>query len=168
MARVLLLLLCTVLASCATGRVAGGSKQVPTNARLAALFEADQAARGAGTIDWEEVSKRDQARRTEVLSIIKGGELHTAADYYHAAMVLQHGESSSNLRVASSVACLGSVLDPNDKDIRWLSAVAWDRFLIRKNMPQRYGTQYSRPVAGAPGSCTRLMNRRSPMKSEGV
>lgn len=112
------------------------------NPRLLQLFEADQNARSSDQIDWKVLSGQDRTRRQKTMSIIKNDGLHTAGDYYHAAMVFQHGDTADEIRTAFGLAWMASVLDPENKGAKWLSAAAWDRIMMRENMPQWYGTQF--------------------------
>jgi hypothetical protein len=120
------------------------------NTRLGAIFKEDQQVRQKQPIDWSVVAPQDRAHRAEVLGLLQAGQLKTANDYYHAAMVFQHGETLDDIRLAFSLAQLSATLDPASKRARWLSAAAWDRILMRKNVPQWYGTQYHKPSAEAP------------------
>jgi hypothetical protein len=120
------------------------------NPRLAAIYKEDQKARQKQPIDWSAVSKKDKAHRAEVLDLLKSGKVITANDYYYAAMVYQHGDEVDDIRVAFSLAQISSTIDPTQKKARWLSAAAWDRIMLRKDVPQWYGTQYCRPVPGGP------------------
>ena len=113
----------------------------------------DQADRKNGTIDSETVT-RDAGRREKVLEELRSGRIRTANDYYHAAMVFQHGESADDIRLAFSLAWAGAQMNTRHKDrARWLSAAAWDRIMMRLQKPQWYGTQY---VADDPNSEFRL------------
>lgn len=120
------------------------------NARLKAIYEADQQARRKAPIDWTVVAEQDRAHRAEVRALMQAGELRTAADYFHAAMVFQHGEELDDIRLAFSLAQISATLGPARKQARWLTAAAWDRILMSKNLPQWYGTQYYQPKPGAP------------------
>jgi len=124
----------------------------PDNPRLAELYQADQADRQAGPdgIDWSIVGPRDEQRREEVLSIIEDHGLRTAGDYHHAAIVFQHGGPADEIRLAFSLAWIASVLDPQNREARWLSAAAWDRIMMREDMPQWYGTNFTKPSADGP------------------
>ena len=115
---------------------------VAHNTLLKRLFDADQGDRKNGTIDQKTV-KRDADRRKQVLAELRSGRIRTAEDHYHAAMVFQHGESADDIRLAFSMAWISAQMDPKKKDRSlWLSAAAWDRIMMRENMPQWYGTQY--------------------------
>lgn len=143
-----------LLTSCAT-TVQGPSPatDVADNTRLAQLFTEDQAARGVGKwedVDWAALNKADARRREEVLSMMKRGELNTATDYYHAAMIFQHGSTPDDIRLAYSLAWISATLDPSSEHALWLSAAAWDRVLMSKKLPQWYGTQYTKASANGP------------------
>lgn len=112
------------------------------NPLLRRLFDEDQGDRTTATIDAETV-KRDARRREQVLRELRSGRLRTANDYYHAAMVFQHGESADEIRLAFSLAWTSAQMDEKKKDrALWLSAAAWDRIMMRLQKPQWYGTQY--------------------------
>ena len=117
MYRLLIGSIALILISCARDPSNSKIEEPSDNARLQALYKADQEARSGGDRDWDVVSREDKARRAEVLSILKETGFRTARDYYHAAMVFQHGESTDEIRIAYSLAWLGSVLDPdNNRD----------------------------------------------------
>ena len=120
------------------------------NGRLKAIYESDQQARRKTPIDWTVVAEQDRAHRAEARTLMQAGALRTAADYFHAAMVFQHGEELDDIRLAFSLAQISATLDPAHKRARWLTAAAWDRTLMSKNVPQWYGTQYYQPAPGAP------------------
>ena len=115
------------------------------NAEIASIFSADQADRQKQPIDWKVVALQDAARKNRVLELIKQGKICTANDHFRAAMVFQHGDSLDDIRSAFSLAQIAALLDPSLKQARWLTAASWDRILMRKNVPQWYGTQYHRP-----------------------
>jgi TPR repeat protein len=105
---------------------------------LRAIYEQDQADRmGAPPVD---VLERDRARRERVEAIVASGVLQTADDYFHAAMIFQHGERPEDpwraYELAQRAAALGHMAG------RWLVAAAYDRWLLRQGKPQKYGTQY--------------------------
>ncbi len=63
------------------------------NAELAALHDADQSARARpAEIDWAVLVPEDRQRRERVHALLRAGEVRAAIDYYHAAMVFQHGQ----------------------------------------------------------------------------
>jgi hypothetical protein len=131
------------------GVVAGTARAAEDNARLGEIFAADQAARDGGDVDWDVVAERDRAHRVEVLEMLRRGELRTAKDYFHAAMVFQHGATADDYRLAFGLAQLSATLDPDLAPAKWLTAASWDRILMSKKRPQWYGTQYHQPKPGA-------------------
>ena len=113
------------------------------NPELRSIREADQADRRStpASDTWRGVMQRDSERRTRVLEILKDGQLSTAWDYYNAALVLQHGGSSEDIRLAHSLSTIALTLDPEHKRAKWLLAASWDRLMLYFKQPQWYGTQ---------------------------
>jgi hypothetical protein len=118
------------------------------NPELTELHDADQGDRSTHSIDWAIVSPRDSLRRVRVAEILDSGGATTSMDFYHAAMVFQHGDDTTAARLAHALAEKAAELDPDNGDAKWLTAAAWDRYLMRKGEPQWYGTQY----VGGPGA----------------
>ena len=116
---------------------------VEDNAELKALHDNDQKDRKAGEIDWAVVNKRDSARRVRVYEMLDQDLVRTANDYYHAAMVFQHGLDSVSYGMA--VKLMRTAVEMDTSMNKWLLAAAIDRDLLSRNKPQIYGTQYSRP-----------------------
>jgi TPR repeat protein len=108
------------------------------NRRLRELFEQDQADRAG---EWLRLGtgERDQSRRAEVEALLDAGAAAEAEDYYHAAMVLQHGDRRDHYRRAHELARRAAEL--GHQPGRWLAAAAEDRSLMAAGLPQRYGTQ---------------------------
>ena len=113
------------------------------NDALRTLFEADQNERmphpQVGTPAYETLRKRDQERRNQVQSLIDEGQVTTAQDYYHAALIFQHGDSLDEIGAAHQLA-LKSVELGNPAG-KWLAAAALDRWHMYQGQPQKYGTQ---------------------------
>src|SRR5687768_10867607 len=87
------------------------------NPELERLYKEDQADREAGPnakIDWQAVSKRDAERRARVREIVDKGEATTSTDYYHAAMVYQHGTEVPEYDEAHRLAMKAVELDPEN------------------------------------------------------
>jgi hypothetical protein len=106
----------------------------------------DQADRAAGSnkIDWDVVSTRDAARRTEVLQLLNAGDIRSADDFYHAALIFQHGDSIQDTQLALALATTSARMNPSNQQAQVLMAQAWDRILVRSGKPQWYGTQFQR------------------------
>lgn len=136
--------LATALISCFL--LVAPSSSAADNGKLKQLYEEDQSDRrpGPDEIDWVIIGPRDNERRKTVLEIVASGGLATANDYYHAAMVFQHGRTAEDMALAYSLATVAWRVDPAHPKARWLTASAWDRLLMRKKKPQWYGTQFVR------------------------
>jgi hypothetical protein len=119
---------------------------------LKALYEADQADRQFTSPptdeDWKAISARDSQRQARVYELFRGDRLSAAEDFYHAAMVLQHGDSAEDILVAHILATAAAFR--GDERGYWLSAASLDRYLLRTRMPQRLGTQYVKASAEDP------------------
>jgi hypothetical protein len=118
------------------------------NAELAAMYAADQKAReNLHTILGDPEALRalvvdDSLRRVRVQEIMDRGKVRTADDYYHAAMILQHGGDTTAYRTAHELAKQAVALDSTHRNAKWMTAASWDRYLVGKGEPQWYGTQY--------------------------
>ncbi len=108
------------------------------NKELLALFVEDQEDR-KGDLP-AELPERDRKRRRRVDELIATGALTEPEDYFHAAMVFQHGETLDDYWRAHELARKGA--DLGHRGARWLAAAAYDRWLLRQGRPQKYGTQY--------------------------
>ncbi len=116
------------------------------NTELQAFYEQDQADRSVffEQLDHEQlqqVLQRDRARRQRVEELVRSEALQAREDYFHAAMVFQHGETLDDFWRAHEMAKRGAELGhPN---CHWLMAAAYDRWLMNQGKPQKYGTQYT-------------------------
>ncbi len=122
------------------------------------LFDEDQAARMAETIDWAVLEPQDAARRAEVMSYLEGGSLTTGADFYHAAFIFQHGDCPEHYKLANRLAAKAVVLG---YDARWIYAAALDRYLLSVGKRQRFGTQYT-----SYDGCTYVLEPTDPKVSD--
>lgn len=120
-----------------------GNAQTIDNAELQKMHNADQSARMSGSIDWTVLNKQDSMRRIRVYELIKEGKLQTGKDYYHSAMIFQHGNDTTASAMAVKLMKTALVLDSTVN--KWLLAAAIDRDLMRRNEPQIYGTQFIKP-----------------------
>ena len=116
------------------------------NDQLRDIMYADQADRqvAPGPDQWKDISKRDAARRVKVQAELAAGRVKTSADFYNAALVMQHGDTFEEIRMAHALATIAASIDPLDRSARSLKAKSWDRLLLRQKKPQWYGTQYVR------------------------
>lgn len=114
------------------------------NDTLQTLYEQDQADRqGFARFDHEQrqrLLQRDAARRERVAALLADYLLLDADDYFHAAMIFQHGETLAHFWRAHQLAHTGAML--GHPAGLWLMAAAYDRWLMGRGHPQKYGTQY--------------------------
>ena len=135
----------TVLRDPEKARVA--AKTAERNNEVKSIVDADQADRRR---DWGKLSPdemkalnaRDHARNDRMREIVAAGELHTAADFANAALVMQHSAHFSGYQTAHELAVCAMLL--GDRGLgRWLIAATYDRMLGSVGHDQRFGTQYS-------------------------
>jgi hypothetical protein len=114
------------------------------NSELYRLFQEDQRDRSGDPtkIDWKNVDTRDAQRRERVRQIIKSGGASMSDDYFHAAMVFQHGTDTADYQEAHWLALKAVELEPTNRKARWLAAASRDRELMHLGKPQLYGTQF--------------------------
>ncbi|HQX91325.1 MAG TPA: hypothetical protein PL007_06380 [Thermomonas sp.] len=124
----------------------------PNNQALTSLYDADQAERAAlmklpardqqtaGAKVWAQ----DAIRVKKTKGLLSRGEINSPEDYWHAAFIMQHGESIDDIRLAFSLGVIAATLAPDKAKYKWIAAAAWDRILTMKKQPQWYGTQYIR------------------------
>jgi len=110
------------------------------NVELQQLFEADQNMRRNPEITWDEIDELDKRHRIHVMSMLAQGMIKTGLDYFHAAVIFQHGESVADIRLAHSFASISASL--GYERATWLQAASWDRLLMYFEQPQWYGTQF--------------------------
>lgn len=120
------------------------------NIDLYNLYKADQSDRQGENIDWNSVSKRDKARQTKVHKLIASNALLHGDDFFHAAMILQHGGSPENYKLANELSLKAAELNPSNQTAKWLACAAEDRYLQSIGKPQIWGTQYQKQSKDAP------------------
>lgn len=127
---------------------------------LTALHDQDQADRSIGPQQLEKLSKeaidslmkvmdlRDAARRQRVRQLMAAGTAQTADDYYHAAVVLQHGSDPDDYLKAHEWTQAALARTPSHVQARYLFAASWDRYQLSQGKPQWYGTSVERQPNG--------------------
>jgi hypothetical protein len=114
------------------------------NNELFSLYQADQQERvnqpQANTPNYKAMRQRDRERRERVMEMVAANELHTAEDYYHAAWVMNHGDTPDDAENAHLLALRSSEL--GHRPARWLAAASYDRWQMYQGKPQKYGTNY--------------------------
>ncbi|MBO9611079.1 MAG: tetratricopeptide repeat protein [Dyadobacter sp.] len=114
--------------------------QTSDNAEIQRMYDEDQSARKVANIDWTILNKADSLRRRRVDELLDSNKVLTGQDFYRSAMIFQHG--TDTLASAKAVALMRHALDLDSTVKKWLLAAAIDRHLMRKGLPQIYGTQY--------------------------
>ncbi|WP_211173055.1 hypothetical protein [Brasilonema bromeliae] len=88
------------------------------------------------------LNERDAQRRKRVLERYHGNALKTGLDFYHAAMIFQHGDDPGDYLLAHDLAIAALTFkDKGAEEAKWLIAATQDRFLMHLGRPQRFGTQ---------------------------
>jgi hypothetical protein len=83
--------------------------------------------------------QRDRVRRQRVKELLESEALQSPEDYFHAAIVFQHGETLEDFWRAHELAMRGAEL--GHPSCRQLAAAAYDRWLVNQGKPQKFGTQ---------------------------
>ena len=119
----------------------------PDNAEMKRLFDADQAARAAGSaIDWSVIGSQDAARRVRAQALLDADALHSGTDYWEAGFVFQHGSVPADYLKAHGLAVVAAAR--GRLDASWIAAATLDRYLHAIGQPQVYGTQFTIPADG--------------------
>lgn len=112
----------------------------------------DEDVKEKATANWSDsevvhsIREKDRLRRKRVRELIREGALRTGADYHHAALIFQHGESVVHFKQAQELARKGIAL--GEERSKWLYAAATDRALVYAGKPQRFGTQFRKNEKG--------------------
>jgi hypothetical protein len=103
---------------------------------LQSLFEQDQS--DTVTFRGAESFLASQARRALAEQLLEAGAAHSAEDYFHGAMLLQHGDRPEHHLRARELALKATEM--GHPRARYMVAAATDRWLMRQGKPQKYGT----------------------------
>lgn len=136
------LLICLLIVSCNDAKKEEKETEITDNEELKTMYQSDQSERMSGTIDWSIVAKKDKSRLKRVKELLDSGKVRTSEDYYHTAMIFQHGMDTVASGIAVKMMEKAIALDSTRN--KWLLAAAIDRHLMRKGEPQIYGTQFTR------------------------
>lgn len=116
-------------------------------AELCRLAEEDQRDRTA-PVDWAAVTPRDRARRAATVQLLRSRPPQTSGDYFHAALVMQHGESWEDYAAAHLLSSRGLQLAPADRNLQRMAAASWDRMMHAMGHGQWFGTNTFRNPDG--------------------
>jgi hypothetical protein len=108
------------------------------NQELLKMYENDQSERKNNLYS----PSADAKRLKRAKEMLEEGLLKTANDYYHAAIIFQHGGTPSDYKTAQNLATKASKLDPNNDSAKWLACAAEDRYLLSVGKAQIWGTQF--------------------------
>jgi hypothetical protein len=116
-----------------------------TSKELKKMFEQDQADRAAVRGNRQpqrraEISGHDEENRQRVVELMRQNKLSSGADFYHAAMIMQHGNDTKDYLLAHIFAMAAA--QRGSKPAIWLSAASLDRLMQSAGQPQVFATQY--------------------------
>jgi hypothetical protein len=119
-------------------------QQAAASRELERIFNEDQSdSRPYSTPEQKQATDaRARQRIDRVSEIVRQGLVQSADDYYHAAMVFQHGTTAEDALTAHVLATVAGF--KGHQMGRWLSAAALDRFLLTVGRSQVLGTNYGR------------------------
>jgi hypothetical protein len=90
----------------------------------------------------EDRVQRGKERRERVAQLYAQGAVQSAEAYYHAALVMLYGEDVAHYDLARTFARRAA--DMGESRAWSVAAAAWDRALLARGKPQRFGTQFIR------------------------
>lgn len=85
---------------------------------------------------------RSRQRRERIMELFQSQRIESAEDHYFAALVLLYGEEVAHFELSKTFARRATELGESRA---WsVIAAAWDRSLLARHLPQRFGTQFIR------------------------
>jgi len=114
------------------------SPKPTVNAELAEIAKQDQIERTNGSFNID----NDSLRLKRVQELELQGSLQHALDYYHAALVFQHGTEPHHYLKAHLLSKEAVKMDPTMSKARWLNCAAEDRYLLSIGKAQVWGAQH--------------------------
>ncbi|MBL8820373.1 MAG: hypothetical protein JNL58_30395 [Planctomyces sp.] len=113
--------------------------------QLEYMYEQDQSDRYSGRFIMMPWRDQDRLMKTRKLVKDETGQLEsfsrqTASSKYHAAMILQHGDSPEDYKAAYYLALAAD--EDGMSEARSLWRAAYDRWQVSIGQPQKYGTQF--------------------------
>lgn len=115
------------------------------NEELKQIYEEDIQDRNNKLPDLE-LNKKDKQRKAKVGRLLEEKKIVDAQDYHYAALIFQHGETSSDFKKAHELA--QKAVQLGDDSARWLYAATLDRFLLSEGKAQKFGTQFIQEKSG--------------------
>jgi hypothetical protein len=90
----------------------------------------------------EDRAQRSKQRRERVVALYARGAIRSAQDNYYAALVLLYGDDVAHFVLSRTFAKRAATMG---EARAWsVIAAAWDRALLARGQPQRFGTQFIR------------------------
>ena len=93
-----------------------------------------------GTTEYRALKMRCKSRIQTVREILESGAALSGSDYFHACIILMHGDCPDDFWQAHALAL--SAVDHQYNGARPFAAAAYDKWLMYQGLPQKYGTQY--------------------------
>jgi hypothetical protein len=90
----------------------------------------------------DERIQRGKRRRERVVSLYAQGAIETPQDNYHAALVMLYGDDVAHYDLARTFSRRAA--DAGEQRAWSIIAASWDRWLLARGAPQRFGTQFVR------------------------
>lgn len=87
-----------------------------------------------------QLKARDKTRRLQTKQFIDDQQLTEAIDYYHAALIFQHGDSVDDFQQAHHLA--RQSMNLGFQPAKWMFASTYDRWQLSTGKPQVYATQF--------------------------
>ncbi len=110
------------------------------NREIAAFYAKDQTARLSGKVN-KNLAKEDSIRRLRVKVLLRKRKVQSADDYYKAAMIMHHGNVEKDYKLAHKLAKKAYKKKNPHIMAPWLVAATKDRYLLKQDKKQWYGTQ---------------------------
>ena len=91
--------------------------------------------------EWNQRLKaRDHVRRRRLEELRAAGALQTGPDYYHAAMLYQHGDGPDDFWQAHEWSM--KAVELGCEEARWLAAASYDRWLMTQGKLSAFNIPY--------------------------
>lgn len=92
--------------------------------------------------DAPERFEHGRERRARVIQLHKANAIEEAEDFYFAALIMLYGDEANQHDLARLLAQRAA--DGGEQRAWSVIAAAWDRSLLARGRPQRFGTQFVR------------------------
>jgi hypothetical protein len=119
-------------------------------ARLAAEANVDFNVSDPTKVDWAAVDRRKSARFARAKALLAAGMVRSVEDFSHAAALLaQKASEPDDLLLAHDLAVAAVI--KGDAQALPLAAQSMDKYLVRTDRPQRFGTEIVNTWPNPPG-----------------